>query len=188
MFGRSKSGPTTSPEETVVDADARHTQGKGRPTPTRKEAEAAAKARNKPARSRKEQAQRQRAARAEQTRKMRDGMKSGDERYLLARDKGPVRRFTRDFVDVRFSFAEVVIPLMLISLIVPNLVVPVFAVLLVDLVILRMRLRKQLKQRFPDESYKGTTFYAITRAMQLRFLRLPKTARRIGEPLPEHYR
>ena len=30
-------------------------------------------------------------------------MKTGDERYFLPRDKGPVRRFIRDFVDSRFS-------------------------------------------------------------------------------------
>ena len=40
------------------------------------------------------------------------GMKAGDEHYLLARDKGPVRRFIRDFVDARFSFIELMIPLL----------------------------------------------------------------------------
>ena len=37
-------------------------------------------------------------------------MKSGDERYFLARDKGPVASFIRDFVDSRFSFIELMIP------------------------------------------------------------------------------
>ena len=32
-------------------------------------------------------------------------MMAGDERYLPARDKGPARAFTRDFVDSRFTVA-----------------------------------------------------------------------------------
>ena len=44
-------------------------------------------------------------------------MRTGDERYLPARDKGPVRRFIRDYVDSRFSFIELLIPLMLVVLI-----------------------------------------------------------------------
>jgi hypothetical protein len=162
--------------------------GKGRPTPTRKEAEAAARERARVPRTRKEQMQRQRQVRGESSAKIRQGMKSGDERYLLARDKGPVRRFIRDFVDSRFSFAEVVIPLMFVAIFIPNLVIPLFLVLVIDLVVLRVRLRKQLAARFPDEPVKGTTYYALTRAMQMKFMRLPKPQVKIGQQLPEHYR
>ena len=48
---------------------------------------------------------------------MRQAMRTGDDRYLPARDKGPVRRFIRDYVDSRFSFIELMIPLMLVVLI-----------------------------------------------------------------------
>ena len=41
-------------------------------------------------------------------------MRTGDERYLPPRDKGPVKRFIRDFVDSRFSFIELMIPLLLV--------------------------------------------------------------------------
>ena len=44
-------------------------------------------------------------------------MKAGEERYLLARDKGPVRRFIRDFVDSRFSFIELMIPLLIVTMV-----------------------------------------------------------------------
>ena len=57
-----------------------------------------------------------------------------------------------------------------------------------DMVLLRFRLRRELVARFPDDSHKGTTYYAITRAMQMRFMRLPKTQVKIGQSLPEHYR
>lgn len=162
--------------------------GKGRPTPTRKEAEAAARARAKVPRTRKEQMQRDRAVRSESSQRIRQGMKDGDERYLLPRDKGPVRRFIRDFVDARFGFAEIVIPLMFVALFVQALVIPLFLVLIVDLVVLRIRLRKQLAERFPDEPLKGTTYYAVTRAMQMKFMRLPKPKVKIGQALPETYR
>lgn len=174
--------------------------GKGRPTPSRKEAEAAAKARAKPPRTRREMAAAQRAARGESSARVRQGMRNGEEKYLLPRDKGPVKRFVRDFVDSRFSFIELIIPLLVATMVLGysgNASLASFgnallfgSVLLVvlDMLMLRFRLRKQLAARFPDESTKGTTYYAITRAMQMKFMRLPKPKVKIGQELPEHYR
>lgn len=174
--------------------------GKGRPTPSRKEAEAAAKARAKPPRTRREMAAAQRAARGESSARVRQGMRNGEEKYLLPRDKGPVKRFVRDFVDSRFSFIELIIPLLVATMVLGysgNESLASFgnallfgSVLLVvlDMLMLRFRLRKQLAARFPDESAKGTTYYAITRAMQMKFMRLPKPKVKIGQELPEHYR
>ena len=59
---------------------------------------------------------------------------------------------------------------------------------IVDLFGLRRRLRKQLAERFPDEPTKGTTYYAVTRALQMKFMRMPKAKVKIGQELPEHYR
>ena len=162
------------------------TAGKGRPTPSRKEAEAAARARAKVPRTRKEQAAQQRRLKSESSRDLRADMKAG--KILLARDQGPVRSFLRDFVDSRFSFAEIVIPLMIVSLFIPALVFPLFIVLVIDLLVLRFKVRKQMAQRFPGEPLKGTTYYTLSRAMQLKFMRMPKARVKIGEALPEHYR
>ena len=203
MFRRSKSEPV--PDSTTSAApDAGSTterpSTKGRPTPTRKEAEAMARARAKPPRTRREMAQAQRSARGESTARVKAGMKAGEERYLMARDKGPVRRFTRYFVDARFSFVELMIPILLVTMVLSysgnaglasfGSSVLLLAMLLVvmDMVLLRFRLRRELVRRFPDESFKGTTYYAITRAMQMRFMRLPKTQVKIGQSLPEQYR
>ena len=41
----------------------------------------------------------------------------GDERYMMARDKGPVKRFVRDFVDARLSIAELLLPILVLALI-----------------------------------------------------------------------
>jgi len=195
VFGRSKSQDSSSTSPVVVKPG-----GKGRPTPSRKEAEAAAKARAKVPRTRREQMKAQRSARSESSKTVRQGMKDGDERYLMARDKGPVRRFIRDFVDSRFSFVELMVPLLIVTLLLgysgsPYLVgigntVLLGTVLLVvlDIFLMRFRLRRELARRFPDEPTKGTTYYAIMRALQMKFMRLPKAKVKIGQTLPEHYR
>jgi hypothetical protein len=194
LFRRTRQELATPP----LEADK--PSGKGRPTPSRKEAEAAAKARAKPPRTRREQAAAQKGTRGDTSQRVRQGMRAGEEKYLLPRDKGPVRRFIRDFVDSRFSFIELIIPLLVVTMVLGysgNATLASFgnamlfgAILLVllDIVLLRFRLRRQLAVRFPDQSTKGTTYYAITRAMQLRFMRLPKTRLKIGQELPEHYR
>jgi hypothetical protein len=188
-------------QETTTPPDLAHQPGtKGRPTPTRKEAEAAAKARAKPPRTRRGQVAAQRAVKGESSQRVRQGMRNGEEKYLLARDKGPVRRFIRDFVDTRFSFIELIIPLLVVTMVLGysgNAALASFgnailfgSILLVilDMLMLRFRLRRQLAARFPDEPVKGTTYYAVTRAMQMKFMRLPKPKLKIGQELPEHYR
>jgi hypothetical protein len=194
LFRRTRQEVTTPPLEDTLPA------GKGRPTPSRKEAEAAAKARAKPPRTRREQAAAQRASRSENSSRARQGMRNGEERYLLPRDKGPVRRFIRDFVDSRFSFIELIIPVLILTMVFGysgNATLASFGnavlfgsilLVIVDMFMLRLRLRRQLARRFPGESTKGTTYYAVTRAMQMRFMRLPKTKVKIGQELPEHYR
>ena len=198
MFRRSKTDSDATP--LVEDTLDPKSGGKGRPTPSRKEAEAAAKARAKAPRTRKEIAAAERLRKSESSQKIRAAMKSGDERYFLARDKGPVRRFIRDFVDVRFSFIELMIPLLIIAmvlgytgntrmLVISNfLLMGTLLFILVDSLILRFRLRRELIRRFPQESIKGTTYYALVRSMQMKFMRMPKARVKIGEKLPETYR
>ena len=43
-------------------------------------------------------------------------MVTGDERHLPLRDKGPVRRFIRDYVDARFSIGEILLPALVLIL------------------------------------------------------------------------
>ncbi|MEX0426395.1 DUF3043 domain-containing protein [Nocardioides sp. DS6] len=195
MFGRkSQSTPVA---ETQVAAKP---SGKGRPTPTRKEAEAARKARLKTPRTRKEQAAAARLARAESSQKMREAMKTGDDRYLPARDRGPVKRFVRDYVDSRFTIAEVVLPVLIVAMIfgyvgstrlavIGELVVLLMIVLVViNLVVLLVGMRRQIRARFSEKDVRGTTYYAVMRAMQVRFLRMPKPQVKIGTELPKTYR
>ena len=84
--------------------------GKGRATPTRAEQEAA---RKRPlVADTKEAKARARAELAASRDKARLGMAAGDERYLPARDKGPQRRYVRDFVDAGWHLGEFVMPMM----------------------------------------------------------------------------
>jgi hypothetical protein len=194
VFRRNKS------ESSTAEAHSAKPDGKGRPTPTRKEAEAARKARAKAPRNRREQAAAQRRQRADSGAKVRQAMKTGDERYYMPRDKGPVRKFIRDFIDSRFSFIELILPVMVVTLVLGysgnarlagisnTLLLGIFLLVVIDLTALRFRLRRELTRRFPDESQKGTTWYAFSRAMQMRFMRLPKPQVKIGTKLPERYR
>jgi hypothetical protein len=193
VFRRTKSETTTTQVAPKPD-------GKGRPTPSRREAEAAARARAKVPRNRKEQARAQRAARSESSQTVRAAMKAGDERYYLPRDKGPVRRFIRDFVDSRFSFIELMIPLLIVTMVMGysgnarlaeignTILMGTLLLVILDMFMLRRKLRRELTRRFPDEPLKGTTYYGVTRALQMKFMRLPKAKVKIGQELPEHYR
>ena len=128
-------------------------------------------------------------------------MKSGDERYFLARDKGPVRSFIRDFVDSRFSFIELMIPLLILTMVLGYSGNPTAR---------QHGQHRSCSARCsswsstcsscgagcaaswpaasPTRRTKGTTYYAVMRSMQMKFMRLPKPKVKIGQQLPEHYR
>lgn len=193
MFRRTKS------EDTATDTVAAKDGGKGRPTPSRREAEAAAKLRAKVGQDKKEASKQLRAKRGEQNAKMRQGMKAGDEKFLPARDQGVVRRFIRDRIDSRLCMAEFLLPLLLIIMVLQYSGEPSLmrfsnglwsaTILLVglDTIFLLWKVKRELKQRFPDESRKGATLYAILRSLQLRFMRMPKAKVKLGQKLPDHY-
>lgn len=188
MFGRTENNesPVTADEPTV---------GKGRPTPSRKEAEAAARERARAGVDKKAAAKLLRERRAEANRKMREGMKAGDERYLPARDQGPVKSYIRDWVDSRLTFAEFLLPVLILIMIgsgfgergstieavVGYVWTASILLLLTDTVLLRFRLKKALKAKFPEESLKGAMFYAYIRMLQIRFMRMPKPKVKLGE-------
>jgi hypothetical protein len=162
--------------------------GKGRPTPSRKEAEAANKRPLAPT-DRREAAKLSR----EQQQRLRDrtnrALQTGEERYLPARDKGPVKRWTRDWIDSRTSIGEFFLVAAL------AMVVGVFAfgrspqasvamVLImytvtlafaVDASVRGIRLRRALNAKFgAGEIPRGTVWYGVSRSIQMRRTRLPK--------------
>jgi Protein of unknown function (DUF3043) len=190
-----------SDDATPVEEPSESPEGKGRATPTRKEAEAARRARLKPPRDRREAAAQMRERRRTERGKMQDALRSGDERHLPARDRGPVRRFCRDWVDARFNVAEWLLPLLLLILILSfvgasspfaawlQVVVWTMTIVgtVVDTFVLIWRTKRELRQRFPDENRKGAVTYAVLRSSQLRRLRLPKPQVSRGATLPDRY-
>lgn len=178
--------------------------GKGQPTPSRKEREAANKRPLVPTAAKKTKADRRKLA--EQRAQARAGFEAGDERYLPVRDKGPQRRFARDFVDARFTAGEFMIPMMfavIIATLIPNyseidstgtptesaanLQITVlialygfFFVGIIDALIMGRKLNARLTEKF-GEAEKGIKLYAGIRAFQFRPLRAPKPAVKRGE-------
>jgi Protein of unknown function (DUF3043) len=196
VFGR-RTAKKSEPE--TVEVPPQPGQGKGRPTPKRSEAEKARKKRMTPPRDRKQAAALQRErARAERQKRM-QGMQTGDERYLPNRDRGPVRRFVRDYVDSRRCVGEVMLPGLLVILaltFIPQrwaasatslLFLLIFVLTAIDTVLLVWRLGRELQVRFPDTSTRGAKFYAFLRSSQMRRLRMPKPQIKPGAPLPDRY-
>jgi hypothetical protein len=113
-------------------------------------------------------------------------MRTGDERYLPARDQGPVKRFIRDWVDSRLSFAEFLLPLLLVIMALSyagsgstrsfanGLWTATILLTVVDTLWLTFRLKRALRAKFPGEDTRGTTFYAVLRVVQMRWMRMPK--------------
>ncbi|MET0590027.1 MAG: DUF3043 domain-containing protein [Naasia sp.] len=184
-MAKQPSSPTPTPltpdegEPTVV-------VGKGTPTPTRREREAANKRPLVPT-DRKEASRAARAKAAEAREKARIGMANGEERYLPTRDRGPQRKFVRDYVDARFSIGEFLIPLMFVVILITLIPDPYiatygifvlwgfFILALLDVVVLGALLKRKLTAKFGEGNVdKGFRFYAAMRALQLRVLRLPK--------------
>ena len=60
--------------------------------------------------------------------------------------------------------------------------------IITDMLRMRFKLKKELAARFPGEPTKGTTYYAVMRSLQMKFMRLPKAQVKIGQRLPERYK
>ncbi len=158
---------------------------KGRPTPKRKDAQAQ---RAQPlVGGTKKVTKADREQTNEARIRAREGYAAGDDRYLPDRDKGPQRRFVRDYVDARTSLGEWMLPLMLavvmmtfvanetIQLISIFTIWGYLGVLIIDSVLLGNRLKKNLSEKFgADKLQPGFQWYAIMRSLQMRRLRLPK--------------
>ncbi|GAA1613309.1 DUF3043 domain-containing protein [Leucobacter chromiireducens] len=159
--------------------------GKGRPTPSRKQAEAA-NARPIVGSKDKTMQKEQRRQQADARERARLGMMQGDERYLTVRDRGPQRRFVRDYVDARWNIGEMLIPMMLVVLVmtfIPGVVQVIslvaiwafVALAILDSVFVGMKLKRLLANKFgADKVQPGYRWYAAMRAMQFRPLRVPK--------------
>ena len=174
---------------------AEKADGKGRPTPKRKDAERRRKQRVKAPTSRKEATKLQRGEAKRRRQEARAALNGGDPSKLPARDAGPVRGFARDFVDSRRNAGTLFLPAALLifglgaspSPVARNIgngvLLLVVLAIFIDARLMSTRLLRAAGQRFPDADTKGLRLYAITRAMQIRRLRLPKPRVKIGDKI-----
>ncbi|MFF5292560.1 DUF3043 domain-containing protein [Paractinoplanes globisporus] len=193
LFRRKSADVTTpEPEEEVTDAERRpkgYTPSKrelGQVTPKRQStgrrvnAEAPANRRE----AMKQMRERQRTERAEAA----EGMRAGDERYLLARDRGAERKLVRDIIDSRrtvgtwfFGGALIVLigstvrvgAIQLIS----NLLWALLAVaVIVDSVLIARKIKKMVRERFPKSTQRmgSLQLYGVMRGLTFRRMRVPK--------------
>ncbi|ODA73743.1 hypothetical protein APS67_002009 [Streptomyces sp. AVP053U2] len=192
---RAKEEKAHADKATVTDStQTRHPEApKGRPTPKRSQAQTQRRSVANTSMTRKEAAKRQRDERRAAMERQRQALASGDERYLPARDKGPVRRFARDYVDSRFNIAEYFLPMAVVILVLSMIQVPqlqnvalllwlvVIVMIVLDSLVTGFRLKKRLAERFPDDKRRGAVAYALMRSLQMRRLRLPKPQVKRGE-------
>lgn len=187
---RSRAKEEKAPADKAVVTDSMQPRDpqakKGRPTPKRSEAQSQRRSVATTPTSRKDASKRQRDERRAQLDRQRQALAGGDERYLPVRDKGPVRKFAREFIDSRFNVAEFFLPMAVVILVLSMVRVGslqtialllwlvVIVLIVLDSFVTSFRLRKQLAERFPDQNRRGAVAYALMRSLQMRRLRLPK--------------
>jgi hypothetical protein len=193
---RAETSATTSP-----DASADLTEqlvrgaGKGRPTPKRSEAQGRRQGPPPPPpTTRKEAYKRTREQQAARRAESRQGAARGDDAYLPARDRGPVRKLVRDVVDARRNLGSLFLVVAFVTLIgnfVPSVAVKTYAMfllmgffllLIVDSVVLGRRIKKKVAERFPDaQTSRGLVWYGVSRATMIRRWRMPAPRVTVGE-------
>jgi hypothetical protein len=189
------SSESAAPAPEDEQSPPRRSTGKGRPTPKRREAEGRRRGpAPAPPRTQREAARLAKANRPSRDERRRlaeerrERMAAGDERYLMPRDRGPVKAYIRDVVDSRPHLMGLFMPLALVVML--SLLVPVpaaqqylslfslvaLSTMIIEGIFLGASITRKARAKFPDEQIGGlsTGWYAFTRASQLRRLRIPK--------------
>jgi len=160
-------------------------ESKGRPTPKRKEAESKRKVSSLAPIVTKDQKRASKALAREDRVAQRAAYLRGDESALPARDRGPARRFVRNYVDSRRSTGEYFLPTIFVVLVftlIKNPIIQIGAIVLmyamllvavIDGIFLSRKIRKAVQEQFPGTETKGLGMYAWLRSTQMRRLRAP---------------
>ena len=145
--------------------------------------------------NRREAVKRMRAKRRAERAEAQAGMRAGDERYLLARDRGPERALVRDIVDSRrtvgtWFFGGALVVLIGSSAAMPpvvrlasNLIWAALALgVVLDSILIARRIGKLVRARFPETTQRmGSLYlYGIMRAITFRRMRMPNPRVTLG--------
>lgn len=167
--------------------------GKGRPTPKRKVSEAKRITSSLAPVVTKDQKRAAKLANRQDRIASRTAYLRGDENAMPARDRGPERRFVRNYVDARRSIGEYFLPiifLVLILTLIPKASVQLGAIAImygvlmiavVDGIFLSRKIRKLIGEKFPNSPTKGLGMYAWLRSTQMRRLRAPHPQIKVGD-------
>lgn len=168
-------------------------ESKGRPTPKRKEAESKRKVSSLAPVVTKDQKRASKALARQDRLAQRAAYLRGEESALPSRDRGPARRYVRNYVDSRRSVGEYFLPIIFFVLVLTlfpiaalqyGAIALMYAVLLVavvDGILLSRKIRKAIESNFPGTATKGLGMYAWLRSTQMRRLRAPHPQVKVGE-------
>ncbi|MDY6050694.1 MAG: DUF3043 domain-containing protein [Corynebacterium sp.] len=140
----------------------------------------------------------QKEERIAESKQARARMDAGDENYLLERDRGPVKRYVRDWVDSRRFFSELVMPVALALLIIlligqffptvgTTLSLAAFIIIIfffIDGFVISRKVNRDVRAVFPEHAAEtgfSLGFYAWSRASQIRRLRTPRPQVSVGD-------
>ena len=117
----------------------------------------------------------------------------GDENALPPRDRGPARRFVRNYIDSRRSIGEYFLPIVMVLLFFglnPNPQIRLIATIIlygvalysiIEGVVIGRKIKAKVRDRFPNEPTKGLAMYGWVRSTQMRKLRAPQPQVKRGE-------
>ncbi|MCW2599786.1 MAG: conserved rane protein of unknown function [Frankiales bacterium] len=139
-----------------------------------------------PPTNRRQAAKQLRAKQAENRQRIKEGTARGDEKAMMPRDAGPVRRLVRDTIDVRRSLGFLLLPvaaLLIIGQVGGNQQLYAVAIALwlatllavaVDLILISVRLRSVITKAFPDEKrLRSHIAYGMLRSTVFPRFRMP---------------
>lgn len=191
--------PAPDAEVGTAPADGR----KGRPTPKRRDAQARRRGPVAPPPTTQREAYKRSKAtggtkqdRKRASAERRERMMAGDDRYVLARDRGPVKALARDVVDARRNLIGLFMPLALLVVlsyvVAPQVQATISVAMLVMLVFmvaegvfLARLVTKRVHERYPEETAGAVKlgWYSFVRASQLRRLRAPRPRVKPGDAI-----
>jgi hypothetical protein len=139
----------------------------------------------------KQMRQRSREERDERT----QGMRNGDDRYMLVRDRGPERKMVRDIVDARrtvgtwfFGGALIVLVGTTVRIqaiqLASNILWAVLALgVVLDSILIARKVKQLTRERFPktEQRVGSLQIYGVMRALTFRRMRVPKPQVSLGD-------
>lgn len=190
--------PTDELVQSRVDSAPGRPAPKGKPTPRRKEKDVGRIGPPAPPpKTRKEAYARARAQSKEQRGTARAGAAAGEDRFVMARDRGPVRRLVRDVVDSRRGIGSwfLVVGVLIIAgngsaqpqirLAATVAWVLLLVGLVVDWTLMGRKVARLVHERHPDDdtTMRKHLGYAVLRSTQFRKLRQPAPRVRPGQQI-----